>query len=1711
MKAHTRLLSALLAASMLYSAAPPIFAHAAEPTQKAADSAAATGSISATLRLDYDQSHKVLETHNVTAQLSKNGIPVVSMSLAEAKTQTIGDNCTSTVTFRNAEGGEIDFSSTPLAKLAYIDVVIDGLPAENGYKLEFIGAGYKPFTIDPINLDSHSQHYVFGTGDETFTLGDLNEDGQIDGADVEAITKALGKKSNADIQKYDLNGDGDIDIIDLAYVNHSTEAYGDKEQYLTSATNLQIDANAFDASVVSAGDVQQMLNGNGSVSFQPKAGAGTIDIEIPLVNGIESEEIRIATPVGANEIKNGKVIIETTAGEPIEYTIQNSLPVGMYAMPRDAQNSVIVINLGRRVPVKKITISVTQTESGFATVESIQFLQDIVPENPQPKNTKVKGLTALPGHEEITLKWGELPNVTGYKVDYWEKDKPSETKQLSTDKTRFTISGLKNDITYTFKVTPVNDAWTGDPTEIDATPKASKAPNRVDMVNVTEDDGLLKLSWKKAENAIYYKVFYTDQENAAVSTYQQAGEQLSVTNTTITGLENGKAYYLYVIAGNQVGESAPSNIVTGTPKAVNYDMPEGIPINALLSNEKIESIKLGDPNNVSTEYNGTFKPEHLIDRDCKTHWTTRNWSGNEHVICTFTEPVSLSAAIWVPRLDGTYKNDLRAYSIQVWFEDEDLTKKGHLLVPNPLAGGIDNNGGSNGSDVWTWPNVRNNPGTTGFAVLPFTPTEGIKQISVAVEQRDYLLVSLSELMFVEYDKENDLQGKINSLFTDTLHTQLAAGVTAEQITALRTELNANKDNAYYLNPGLMEDEINLAEELLTGSSSGVILNSVESRKTTKDNEYGQGGSLLQPLGVTAKKGDKVTIYAEGIPDGEKLTVYATQFYAEASAWRASVGTISNGTNELIVPQIGSGATERGGSLYFEYSGESPENIKLHIRRATAIPMLDVTDWYTMDDTARNTAIGNYIDALETYVSNSTNTANTRNVTEISTPSVLLSITASSVSGALSQGSQGDKIAALKNSILAWEDIMHICKTTQGIDATYAQNDMGTRQNIRYMQMFANAFMYAAGSHIGIGAGSCGGMVGGKPISVTKAGNANNLFGWGIAHEIGHNMDKLGKAEITNNIYALLVQTYDGGNNILESRLEKSGKYDKIFKKVAQQQPGASNDVFVQLGMYWQLHLAYEDASTTQNGAVLPSKFFNTFFKAWKSGTYFAGATNYDDKVALTAAGVTGKDLTEFFTRWGMTLSESTKATLSSYDKESRAIWYLNDESRRNRLAGTGAGTGSISATAGVDPSNPKQVNVTITTPTAVTNLQGYEIIRNHKSIDFVINDGTAPYIYKDVIGAGNNRTYTYEVVAYDTLGNKIGNSATTSQIQIKYDMVVDADKYTITQADDGTVTVTFTEETAVSGLKILTAPSEGAYTVTATVALTEGEGDNEKVSTKEVTACQGNFNAGNLASNSTDYLTYFNKPGTSGTDDTRIWTYDATVLKITGISPGFTGNNIQIISYAGDNIEFLEGGAVGRLSADYRYGDGADDVIKAGTLIIVGNYRGDPVYNTVKIQGKFMQTSINEAGEEVTTEIERDVDGYALLFAEIPEDQEVSDISDGLFIFVMNTQAEKELQNPGNTDDGTQKTDCSGENLLPSSIRAVLSRTNMPDSTDAQRITAETLWIESPGGDTLPTIVLQSDLPTTSNTPATLETPDNTDGSNTPDNSDNPPMEDETP
>lgn len=1645
MKARTamkRFLSLLLAAAML---AVPLPAKAAESGPAQDD---VKGSISATIRVDCPQTLEVLKARDIKVSLKKDGNPVVTdLSMTESPTDS-----KAAVTLRNPDGGELNGSEQP----GYLDVTFPDL--ETGtYRLEFTGTGYVPFSQD-VELTDCSKHVILGTGDASFTLGDLDGDREVTEKDRDKLAAALGSKDPDDLNKYDLDGDGKIDIVDLAYVSHHIKAVGEAAVRDTNILKPTIDPNEMsevfasssdggDKPVITEGTVWDLFTDNDTeVKIQPAKDSEALSFDIPFITEQEMEEIQIQSPDVPGAPMTGTVTVWLDDLNTEEFPFDLTPPEDVHALNEISDKSVITISLGRRVPVKKITITVTKNKDTeeFTVIESIQFLKDIVPENPVPENNQVKGLKAVAGDSRVTLSWNELPNMSGYRVDYSLRDVDGETRSLQTDRNQLEVTGLENLKTYSFTVTPVDGSWSGKPSDpVYETPLPASAPKAPDMVKVAPADSALQVSWKTPENATFYEVYYKAETDAE---YRQWEGQFTTTSTSITGLTNDTPYSLYIIAGNSIGKSGPSNIHTAVPVATDYTRPTGIPTEGVIDYTAIESIRLADAGNVSgTSYTADkpFQPSFMADNDYSTHWTSQsygdgNWARSKQVICTFTKPQDLSCVIWVPRMDGGYRNNLRLYNAIVWKDDDDLSGKGTLLVPDPNRGGTE--ASSRGNPV------GGNPGVNRFAVLPLEPVTGVKQIAITIEQRAYTAVSLSELMFLKYDPEKCLPDNIAALFADNLRTTLKPEVTQEKIDELRTRLNSDEKN-YYLDLKAMEDELNLAEDILNNRDIGVVIEGIQSRDGKTDADYKQGGSSLQPLGVAAKAKEEITIYAEGIPDGETVSVTATQYYAEASGWSAGAGTLKNGRNLIAIPQIGTQNTPRGGSLYITYSGTNPDGIRLHIRRGTAIPKLELADWYKVDDTVRRDRIGNYVDALYAYTPTITTDPqnNCLNVTEISMPSVLLSLPAAAVQNSLGTD-KAQAVEKLYQNVLAWEDVMHLCKTTQGIDNTYANNDMTYRQNIRYMQMFGNAFMYAAGSHVGIGYGSCGGMVCGRPLS----SGTPALFGWGIAHEIGHNMDKLGKAEITNNIYSLVLQTADTTTFTGTSRLEASGKYPKIFNKTAQGYPGDSNDVFLQLGLYWQLHLAYDDAE--------PLDFYNRFFKAWKAETYFGGETAYGDRLARTASAVADRDLTEFFTRWGVVLSENTKATIGALPEESHAVWYLNDESRRARLKGTAGASGTLDVTAAL--ANDNEITLTIN-PSITGEIQGYEIRRSSdggntfKAIDF-----TTGTTYKDVIGSANHRTFTYQVAAYDILGNKVCEDI-SDQIRVAYDKTIDPSAYSIVrdETDNTTVIITLREPTAVSGLKIVGAPENGDFTVNIS--------NSDAEDAKYTLARSGNFSKGNQAVDDTNsYVAYFQKPDLAGTSDTRIWTYDAKTVVVTGIPETVAREDVQLISYAGDDIAFLDAGSVGILAKDYDCGNG--DVIEAGTLIVTGTYRGSPLWNIIKVEGRFTGTTVNEDGEQEETEVtQRFLDGEVYMFAEVPRDGEVSDISDGLFIFVPNVQRESELQG--------EMPDCSATNLLPAQMRAVLSRTDEVDNAGSQRVTAETLWINSPGGTDLPTIVLEGD------------------------------------
>lgn len=1643
MNAHFRMLPAFLAASMLFTstaaaAAPPVRPLESPPPVVAAVSnrAAADGKgrIQATVRLDYDQNVKALEDREVKAVLTdSSGNKIKSINLWDKS--------------------EADWSRKAHNDVQLIDLFFEGLDAGD-YTLTFSGEGYVT-SEHSLTIEDHSQYISVGTGDKTFTIGDLNEDDNVDDKDLALIVNEL---QNEKPSGYDLNGDDEIDIIDLAYVNHNL--YIDDEE-IADIRNLELltppegNVKTLDGTIIigedgkpKTVDIAELMDKDIISKLQREDGeeqiseATPVTAAIEFADDVEMSQINLLTTSGDGEIKDGIITLEytdpdTNEEKTAEFPIENGeLPDGVYLLSRAGDGiKEITIQLGKRVAVKKVTITVTRTESGeFASVAAIQFLQDIVPENPLPKNVAVRGLSADPGNAQIDLKWSALPNITGYEIVYYKNEEPDEKETMKVDITSATITGLDNGDPYVFEVTPISegDGWRGKMVSITATPETTKKPDMVNMVSVTAGDSKLDVSWKEVKDADTYTVYYSTDDKVSNPTKIS---DLPTNSTSITGLTNDTAYYLYVTASNALGEGPKSNIVTGTPKEVSYEAPEGLPTEGLLDRSKIASIKLTDSGNVSADCGANFDPEYMIDGDYKTHWTAANWWRNEHVEVTFTEPVALSNALWVPRLDGNYPNWLRVYAVQVWYDNDDLSGKGRLIVPDPIGGGVDDGATGNSGCMKTWPSVRNNPSQTKFAVLPFGPVENVKKVSIAVEQAGYNLTSLSELMFMEYDEETDVPTNIRKLFANNTFTELAAGVDAAKIDAVEALLEQQRN--YCLYPAIHEKEIALARALLTtGKTNGVLLNSINSLNT--------GHSTLQPLGASANAGDTIAVYAD-IPAGESVQLYATQVNAEASAWRAPLGTLTAGRNVITIPKIGSQAGASGGSLYYTYTGDKGSEIKIHILGATDIPSLDLLNWLHMSDADKNSAVDAYLTELQTYIGtlgSNTSESNPKNVTEISTPSVLLSIPASSVSG-----KNRDQIL---NTVQAWEQIMDICRTTQGYDIEQPSSDFAVRQNVRCMQMFAGAFMYAAGSHIGIGAGSCAGMVSGTPVpadGITSGGNG--LFGWGIAHEIGHNMDLLGKAEITNNIYSIMVQTFDGKQNTLPSRLENSGKYPKAFQKVAQQTPGMSNDVFTQLAMYWQLHLAYDEGDK-------PMDFYNRFFQAWKSKDW-GPAESPDERFAVVASKTAGKNLTEFFVRWGMTLSDSVKAELAKLGEEPRAIWYLNDQSRRDRLSGENAATGTISVTASV-----KEKDVTLTiTPSITGKVQGYEIIRSGKSVDFVISDGKAPLEYVDTIGSANHKTFTYSVKAYDTLGNKIAEAnSVPPEIRIAYDSTVPAEAYTLTEAN-GAVTFTAkntTEGMQVSGVKLV---GHGGEKETLTVTVTDINGKSHTPRQGETT---------NLAADTaTDFVTYLQKPGAADPNDARIWTYDAKTVTVT-LPAGVTAENVLLIDYPGDDVAFMENGAaIGKLKE--AYGD-----IPADSIVVVGTFRGDPAYIYAKAVGEFTVTPNDDETGAAPEPVVRDVAGSSYIFSELHEGEEIGDISNGIFLFVLDVKAEQDLQKPlGTGEDAGSASICNGENLLPSRLKIELYRTDDANTTESQRKTAETLWIHSPGGTDLPYIILSND------------------------------------
>lgn len=1675
-----RKMAMILSCAMMVQTFTPLTAvYARETVDIKAQDANAKGNISTSIRFDYPFAYKKVKGQNIKVSLKKGNSSIVEIQLGAKPevTKNLG-NYPVEIVAKNVH--DVEMTTEDVIGSYYINIKDLELGT---YNFVYEGEGYKTYTSEDIIISDYSKNVTVGTGDATFSYGDINGDQKVTEDDLKEIEQNI----TDGIHDHDINGDDKVDIVELTYVKQQLEAKGEEVQtdlaaIISQSVMVSVDESIKDAGleIADGNSVADLFTGETQVKIQKTSDEGKLEIPINLGDkGIEAQVIELVSPVAEGGLEGGTVIVEYEENGETKREIQtfgSSVEgyKGIRYTGRSEDKNKIVINLGKRVPVKRVTVSVDKVvgEDGnpsYVVMEEVSFVKDIASNVSPNDKTAIKNVILTEENEAITLEWDPVPNVEGYRVFYGEKS-GEYTGELNVDEARATVKGLENLTPYYFMIRATSEDWMGKPSEeYRGIPQPSEKPLPPDFLKVEEMNGGLKLSWGKTDNATYYKVFYKEAsaDETAYKQFIPAGSDGKITATSIVigGLTNDVEYNLYVVAGNSIGESGRSLVVTGTPEKVTLEGPI-LPTKNRISVDKIIDVQLADRNNVDMQFypNGFNQKydltdtkdgiKNVVDGDYASHWTARIWWESGQINFTFAEPHEMNYVVYVPRLDGNYADVVKRYHITVWEEGDDLSGPGKEIVTDK------------------WYKVRTDKNGQQYAIFEFPKTK-VKKIGVRGRIFDGARAeaSASEIAFYDY---YSVDGEIRALFADDALTTLAPGVTQEDIDAIRAKLD--DEDSYYVDSAILKDELNLAEALLAKDTSklGIIKNNFVSIDASGDVKRINDWS---PLGIVGFAGKKVAIYAD-IPEGETLHLIPTQYYSEANSLSGDAIELTRGRNIIEIEKIGNLKVTAGGSFYYRYSGNKGDQIKLHIRDTEGavkeIPTLELYNWYELSETERKARISKYIDDLVAYAPNKLNNKDTNpaNSTEISGRNILLSLPADQVLAGITAATPDKEaqIEKLYNNMLAWEEVIKITHTTYGLDNPL--DVLKSRQNIRYMRMFANAFMYAAGSHIGVGYGSTGALVQGKPTSVTGEGNANGLFGWGIAHEIGHNMDRLGKAEITNNIYSLMMQTYDGKDNRLPSRLELSDKYEDIYKKVAVGDKGMSNDGFTQLGMYWQLHLAYDNGADDQKNG--PLSFYNKVFKVYDSGKVngFTG----EDKFAVAASMAAEKDLTEFFTKWGMDLSDAAKAEMKNYSQEERKIQYLTDESRRYRLnGGTGIQDMVFDATASVadlseGESNANKVKITIRSDKSIKeDLLGYEIFRDGKQIAF-ITDTT----YEDVIGSANNKAFKYEVRAIDSLGNIVNadvnnGKVNAGKVRIEHDNVIDRSQYRIEFVGGDALTTTgpaltttgpalilsFNKKTPVTGIRVKAKNNSTLPEGTFEIAVGKKAGDGYHY----LTAKEGDFEF-NEAADASKFITYFNKPGASS-KDTRIWTYDADVIRITGenIDEDFLSQfDVEPLSYPGDNVAF-EDYKVGIMGQDYEYDD-VDGVsaIEEGTLVIVGTYRGDPLYNTIHIVGRYAGKS---GLDEEMTYVERPINGELLMFAEVPEDGETSDISDGLFIFIPDVQKEEELQG-----------DCSQLSVLPTEIMAKMYRYDTIEHTGTPRVTSTTLWYGTPSYDSMPEIIL---------------------------------------
>ncbi len=1590
-------------------------------------------------------------------------------------------------------------------------------------------------------------------------IGDVDGNGKIDETDRKLLVDAIDQGSTNALM--DLNGDGVVNLVDLEYFTKGYQVSKDTLASIETFVPASVIVPKEGENTKVEGDLNALLKNEGSVKVKPAFGKDiskenpvSLDFEI----GVSGEAATVADGMlietaGDNSINEAMIaityvengqdqIVEVPVTAGVSYLLKSST-----ARAEFDKNGNIVLNLGGQVAVKRVTLTITgmKKTSPLAEISKVEFVNGMENRIPEPQMDIPQNVVAVPGSELISVSWDPCVNVTGYEVSVKDSETGAEaTVRVAGNSIQIASLGedeLENYKEYKIKVQSVNGTWrSGYGSEVSAIPKPTKKPDKPDNVSATGSYQSINVSWKKMKDTQTYNLYYKEKTAA---TYQKI-TGIEDPRYTILDLKDKVEYLVYVTGVNELGESGPS--LTASAKTTDLEAPM-IP--------RYHMINFGQPGqkgaHIISATKRTVCPmvDSPLDTTETTAWGTVDSTPTSYYQTAGWDEGGFNAMSGVAGLtyefDQAYKMDTIAM----------YCLPGHEFTYCRVRYWDEKGASHDLSGVQKL--TKQDVDGRSYTVLLFAEPVMVKKIQIGIGRALASMgpMRVSEVYFYHYDT---VMGDIMALYEDDLHTVLRPDVTQATIDALRVRSKEIDEVSGEYNPNLeaLERELQTAEDILHNASLNAPVE-IHNGITMKDIGRGFGGlNAWQPLGITAAAGEKITIYvgSDKKKSGEmtSLRLVATQYHSESGALASGVQTLKVGANVVDIPRIGTLAEqENGGALYIEYTGKAgAERYAVRVSGGVAVPKLDLYD--VTDAAERLARAEKYVTELDSYVAAMEQNHNrfhknsehqyvqmdydrtncVLGATDLLLNKMMISIPAPQVLAGLGTGTVKERAQKLVNSMDAMEDMMHLFYQHKGLNknatAEIDQIPKG-HLNIRYQRMFAGAFMYAAGNHIGIEWGSTPGMVTSVPVQADAEGRyqSGNYFGWGIAHEIGHDINQgaYAVAEITNNYFAVLAQAKDTNDSV-------RFLYDNVYKKVTSGTKGKASNVFTQLGMYWQLHLAYDNGYNYKTYDNYSEQLANLFFARVDNYARTPANAPKPGGVALTISGgsdqalmrlacaAAEKNILDFFERWGMTPDDDTKAYAGQFAEETRAIYYVNDDSRVYRKQG---GTSSLGTeekvdavgdmvTAAVNANAANQVDFTLGSKTIPeSDVLGYEIVRcmwsGSEKIRETVGFATGN-TFSDTIVSINNRMVWYEITVIDKYLNRSAVKV-LDPIKIQHDGSLDKTFWTV--STNNLVVEGETEETG-STSDVIYDKDPDDETVPARTYLVDHDistiyeataGENAEIvmefnKLNTITGIKCTFgnsvpagsyevfarSAGSWVSVATGSFV----PGTAEpqriyfTND--VWKHvgsaDAVKLVLTGIGGstvsiaeldvlGVTGDNIdfhQVASYSLASVEAVSGGAIsgaaidattfaaaregaasiGRLTADYPYGDKPEDVIKADSIVFSGSYKGNAAYNVVVL---YDQDGNIIAG----TDTDGSRKSLHVIYAPVPATGNIEDTSDGIWLYWI---------------DPAWKVDWS----KITQVRAELYRVNDAQTNEGERLVSDSLFEVMPAQDQLPGITL---------------------------------------